>query len=179
MAVWGAFLRGINLGNRRMQMAELRACLEEAGCTEVKTVLASGNVRLAAEGSAEAVQAAIEKAIAARFGFDVGVVLRSAAQMQAMLDKHPFGDLDPKADLTRHVLMFDKPLPKGISIDSRKGDTEILRVDAREIYLACYRQANGRYTENVEDVLKPLYARLGKGGLDTMRNWNTIEKILK
>ena len=178
MALWGAFLRGINLGNRRMQTAELRACLESAGFTDVKTVLASGNVRLGAEGDEADIRQRLEKAIADRFGFAVGVVLRSESDIRAMLANHPFGSLDPATDLTRHVLMFDRPLPTGIAIAGRPGDTEILRIDARELYIAAYRQPNGRYTEHVEEVLKPLWGLLGKESLDTMRNWNTIEKIL-
>lgn len=177
--VWGAFLRGINLGKRQMKMAELKACLEAAGFAEVKTVLASGNVRFAAEGKADAIKAKLEQVIGKQFGFAVGVVLRSEAELKAMLDGHPFAGLDPEADLTRHVLLSDKPFPQGIVLESRPGDTEILRIDARELYIAGYRQPNGRYTEHVEEVLRPLYARLGKDHLDTMRNWNTIEKILK
>jgi uncharacterized protein (DUF1697 family) len=177
--LWGVFLRGINLGKRQMKMAELKACLEGAGFTEVKTVLASGNVRLRATGNAAAVKAKLEKAIADQFGYAVGVVLRSEAEMDAMLKGHPFAALDPGADLTRHILMFENDLPTGVTLESRPRDTEILRVDARDIYIAAYRQPNGRYTEHVEEVLKPLYQTLGKGSLDTMRNWNTIEKILK
>lgn len=176
---WGAFLRGINLGKRQMKMAELKTCLEAAGFTDVKTVLASGNVRVSGDGTEATVKAGLEKAIADQFGFTVGVVLRSEKEMAAMRDGHPFDALDPKADLTRHVLMFDQNLPKGTHIEGRPGDTEILRVDARDIYIAAYKQPNGRYTEHVEDVLRPLYDTLGKGVLDTMRNWNTIEKILK
>jgi len=178
MALWFAFLRGINLGKRQVRMAELKACLEAAGFDAVKTVLASGNVSLAADGSEAAIKAKLEEAIEARFGFAVGVVLRSEAEMKAMLANHPFASLDPKADVTRHVLMFDRALPKSISLEDRPGHTEILRVDPREIYIAGYKQPNGRYTEGVEEVLKPLYARLGKDGLDTMRNWNTMEKML-
>ena len=179
MALWGAFLRGINLGKRQMKMAELKACLEQAGFSDVKTVLASGNVRLSAEGAADAVKQGLEKAIEDQFGFAVGVILRSEADLAAMLENSPFGSLDPEADLTRHVLMFDRPLPAGLALAGRPGDTEILRIDERELYIAAYRQPNGRYTEHVEEVLKPLYGKLGKDGLDTMRNWNTIEKILK
>lgn len=178
MSTWLAFLRGINLGKRQVKMAELRTCLEEAGFTGIKTVVASGNVRLEADGKADAIKARLEKTIEAQFGFKVGVVLRSEAELKAMLDKHPFGKLDPKADFTRHVLLFDQPLPKGIKIEDKPGHTEILRIDSTEIYIAGYRQPNGRYTEGVEEVLKPLYAQLGKGVLDTMRNWNTIEKML-
>ena len=178
MSAWFAFLRGINLGKRQVRMAELRACLEQAGFAAVKTVVASGNVRLEAEGSADAIKEKLEKTIEAQFGFKVGVVLRSEAEMTAMLDKHPFSRLDPEADVARHVLLFDRNLPPGLTIADRPGHTEILRIDARDIYIAGYRQPNGRYTEGVEDMLKPLYARLGKGVLDTMRNWNTIEKML-
>ena len=178
MGTWVAFLRGINLGKRQVKMAELKACLEAAGFSDIKTVVASGNVRLSAEGNAEAIKQKLEQAIEARFSFPVGVVLRSEAELTEMLAGHPFGALDPKADVTRHVLMFDQKLPAGMTIADRPGHTEILRIDSRDIYIAGYRQPNGRYTEGVEEVLKPLYAKLGKGGLDTMRNWNTMEKML-
>lgn len=178
MSTWFAFLRGINLGNRQIKMAELKTCLEAADFAEIKTVAASGNVRLAADGEAGIVKSRLEKAIAGQFGFQVGVVLRARDEFESMLDDHPFGSLDRKADLTRHVLMFDRALPPGLAVDSRPGDTEILRIDPREIYIAAYRQPNGRYTEHVEEVLKPLYTNIGKGNLDTMRNWNTIEKML-
>lgn len=175
--VWFAFLRGINLGKRQIKMAELRACLEEAGLSEVKTVIASGNVRFCGESNAKAVANTVQKTIEARFGFAVGVVLRSEAELAAMVAKHPFDTLDPNADLTRHVLMFDQPLPDGLVLKDLRGNTEIVGIEDREIYVAAYRQPNGRYTENVEDVLKPLYAKLDKGVLDTMRNWNTIVKM--
>lgn len=68
---------------------------------------------------------------------------------------------------------------RSVVIEDRPGHTEIVRIDSKEIYIAGYRQPNGRYTEGVEEVLKPLYAKLGRQVLDTMRNWNTIEKVLK
>ena len=178
MGVWVAFLRGINLGKRQVKMAELRTCLEAAGFSDIKTVVASGNVRLGAQGDAEAIKAKLEQAIETQLGFKVGVVLRSEADVTTMLKDHPFGRLDPKSDCTRHVLMFDQPLPSGVEIKDRPGHTEIMRIDIRDIYIAGYRQPNGRYTEGVKEVLKPLYVQLGKGALDTMRNWNTIEKML-
>lgn len=173
-----AFLRGINLGKRQMKMAELKSCLEAAGFEAVKTILASGNVRFAHRAPADKTRALLEKTIAEKFGFSVGVILRSEAEIRAMLAESPFGGLDPAADVARHVLLFDQPLPADTKIADRPGHTEVVRIDRREIYLAGYRQPNGRYTEGVEEVLKPLYAKLGKGVLDTMRNWNTMEKVL-
>ena len=174
-----AFLRGINLGKRQMKMAELKACLEAAGLAEVKTILASGNVRFAHQAPEAETKALLEKSIEDAFGFKVGVVLRSEAEVRKMLAQHPFGTIPPEADVTRHVLMFAEPLPKDLAIEDRPGHTEIPRIDTREIYIAGFRQPNGRYTEGVDEVLKPLYARLGKGVLDTMRNWNTIEKVMQ
>jgi uncharacterized protein (DUF1697 family) len=178
MAIWFAFLRGINLGKRQVKMAELKTCLEAAGFADLKTVVASGNVRFAGDGTEAAIKARMEKAIEAQFGFVVGVVLRSETELRAMLDSQPFASLDPKADATRHVLMSDAPWPKGVKLDGMPGDTEILRIDARDLYVVGYVRPNGRYTEGVEEALKPLYAKLDKGHLDTMRNWNTIEKML-
>ena len=63
--LWFAFLRGINLGQRQVKMAELRTCLEAAGFAEVKTVVASGNVRLRAAGTADVIKEKLEAAIAA------------------------------------------------------------------------------------------------------------------
>lgn len=174
-----AFLRGINLGKRQIKMAELKACLEADGFSEVKTILASGNVRFAHAGSPDETKAKLEKIIEQQFGFKVGVILRSQAQIEKMLAGHPFDKIAADADVTRHVLLSDAAFPTGEQIKDLPGDTEILRVDSHEIYIAGYRRPNGRYTEGVEEVLKPLYAKLGKGWLDTMRNWNTIEKVLK
>lgn len=178
MTLWIAFLCGVNVGKRQMKMGALRLLLEEAGYAEVKTILASGNVRFEANATKDAVKSDLETIISAKFGFRTDVILRTGDEFAAMLKNHPFGSLDPEADLTRHVILYEHPLPP-IELESRPGDTEILRVDAREIYFAGYRQANGRYTENIEEVLKPLGKALGKTNPNTARNWNTMEKILR
>jgi uncharacterized protein (DUF1697 family) len=41
-----AFLRGINLGKRRLPMSQLKALFEELGFREVETFIASANVVL-------------------------------------------------------------------------------------------------------------------------------------
>jgi uncharacterized protein (DUF1697 family) len=177
MSLWIAFLCGVNVGKRQMKMGALRLLLEEAGYSDVKTILASGNVRFQANATAHAIKTDLEAIIAAKFGFKSEVILRSGEELAAMLEAHPFDALDPEADLARHVIFYDAPLPP-VTLGSRLGDVEILRIDGRELYFAGYRQANGRYTENVELVLKPLAKALGKTNPNTMRNWNTVEKIL-
>ncbi|MBS3850526.1 DUF1697 domain-containing protein [Devosia sp. BSSL-BM10] len=173
-----AFLRGINLGKRQIKMADLKTCLSGIGLRDIRTIVASGNVGFETDDDSN-LQARMEAVIAKTFGFQVGVVLRSESEIATMLANAPFGQLDPQADLTRHVMLFDTPLPAGLALNDRPGHTEVVRIDVREIYLAGYRQPNGRYTEGMDDLGKQIEQQLGKDRLMTARNWNTIEKALK
>ncbi|GLQ53434.1 DUF1697 domain-containing protein [Devosia nitrariae] len=178
MSLHVAFLRGINLGKRQMKMADLKACLEDMGWTEVKTILASGNVRFEAAEAGD-LKERLERALEQRFGFPVGVVLRSRADLEAMLAADPFAGLDPQADVKRYILMFDRDLPAGINLEGVPGDFDVLRIDRRDIYFLAHRLPNGRYGEGLDRIGKSLDEQVGKGRIETMRNWNTIEKALK
>jgi uncharacterized protein (DUF1697 family) len=178
MSLHVAFLRGINLGKRQMKMAELKACLEDMGLEAVKTILASGNVRFET-GSAKDLKGRLEKALEDRFGFGVGVVLRSQAEIEAMLAANPFTAVDPKADVKRYILMFDRDLPAGVKLEGMPGDFDVTRIDRRDIYFLAHKLPNGRYGEGLDKIGKPLQEQIGKGHIETMRNWNTIEKALK
>ena len=76
-----ALLRGVNVGGVRFTMADLAAALEQTGFSDVRTVLASGNVILSSDRDdpgriAEAVATVIDE----RFGFDVAVIVVSTAR---------------------------------------------------------------------------------------------------
>lgn len=178
MSDWVGLLQGVNVGKRQMKMAELKAAIEKAGFEDVRTVLASGNFCAKMAGDEGQIKSKAEAALAAAFDFPVRVVVRSRDDFEVLSASDPFATLDPRDDFTRHVIFFDAPLPQGLSLESRPRDTEILHITEREIIIAAYRQPNGRYTENIEAVLKPLYRALGNTRLSTMRNWNTLEKLL-
>lgn len=178
MSLHVAFLRGINLGRRQMKMADLKACLEDIGLTEVKTIVASGNVRFEAAEEGD-LKERLETALEERFSFPVGVVLRSRADIEAMLAAHPFAGVDPAADVKRYILMFDRDLPAGVTLDGVPGDFDVLRIDRRDIYFLAHRLPNGRYGESLDRIGKQLDEQVGKDRIETMRNWNTIEKALK
>lgn len=86
-----ALLRGINVGrNKRIGMPELRAALAAAGYSDVKTLLASGNVVLSAStGDAASVVDGVERVVVDRFGHDVRVVVRTAAELAAVAEACP------------------------------------------------------------------------------------------
>src|SRR5262245_8544037 len=93
MARYLALLRGINVGGRNIiKMSDLRDCFEAAGYGNVATHIQSGNVLFdAGAGAASKLTADIERLLGKRFGYEASVVLRSRAQMRAVVDKAPEG----------------------------------------------------------------------------------------
>jgi uncharacterized protein (DUF1697 family) len=91
MPSYVALLRGVNVGKaQRVPMAELRDVLAGLGCTDVATLLNSGNaVFRSMTRSASAYAAAIASALADRFGFDVPVVVKSAQELSAIVAGNP------------------------------------------------------------------------------------------
>lgn len=173
MTIWVAFLRGVNLGKRRMKMAELKAACEAMGLTQVKTILASGNVRFET-GDAGGLKGKLEDGLSQAFDFRIGVILRSAAEIEAMIGEAPFDKVAPEADVALHVLLTHQTLDPRPDLSGLSEYIEVPRIDEREIYFVAHRQPNGRYTEGL-DKLGPM---LPKGIEVTMRNWNTMLKVL-
>ena len=92
-----ALLRGINLGKRnRVAMAKLREVCESAGASNVRTLIASGNVVLDSDLSADALRRRLELDFEREFGFGVLFVVLSAAQMKDVVKRNPFPEADPK-----------------------------------------------------------------------------------
>ncbi|HEX5989458.1 MAG TPA: DUF1697 domain-containing protein [Solirubrobacterales bacterium] len=81
-----AFLRGMNLGNRRIKNDELRRHFEAVGFEGVATFRASGNVIFATpKREAETKLASrVESELDERLGYDVPVFLRSAEELAAV-----------------------------------------------------------------------------------------------
>lgn len=80
-----AFLRGINLGKRRVKMAELRSRVEEAGLEEVDTFLASGNVIFRhGGGDPSALEAALEEHLEDALGFATEAFVRPLTVLERL-----------------------------------------------------------------------------------------------
>lgn len=171
MTVWVAFLRAVNVGKRQMKMAELNALCAELGYTGIKTILASGNVRFECAHDPKAeLEAAIEK----RWGWSSEAVMRSGTEIETMLASAPFAAYPDEGNFHRYVMLFEKPLLQGASYTGILDDYDVVRVDAREIYLVGYRQPDGRHGPGLDKFNR----QLEKGAVATMRNWNTIPKVL-
>lgn len=167
-----ALLRGINVGkNKRIAMAALRELLSELGYGDVKTLLQSGNAVFTSRARPAALQRQIEKAIASRFGFDVSVMVRTARELETIVQANPI----PGAvhDGARFFVLFLSEEPAAAKlrgIDPAAFEPEELSVAGREIYVWCRSGV-------LESKLLPV---LGDKRLEvrtTARNWNTVTKL--
>jgi uncharacterized protein (DUF1697 family) len=167
-----ALLRGVNIGKRRMAMADLRAGLEAAGCADVATYVQSGNVVCTPPATGRRDPASwLAEAISAVAGFEVGVVVRTAAELDAVVAANPY----PQAGgTTLHVVFSAEPVPADLldGIDLDAVAPEHATVVGREVFLHLP-EGMGRA------ALPTLVERAGGRGapLATTRNWNTVLKL--
>jgi uncharacterized protein (DUF1697 family) len=83
MQTFVALMRGINVGSTRsVPMVELRALCTKAGLKRPETYIQSGNLIVDADGGADRLRRQLEKAMTARFGFAVDVVVRTATEWE-------------------------------------------------------------------------------------------------
>ena len=135
---------------------------EAAGFKSVRTYIASGNVVFKSPKSEAQVKATLEAALAAYAGKPVAVLVRTAAEMAAVVEGNPFSQMPGN----RTMAFF---LDKAPAADATKTVTnhtnEEIKLGVREIY--------GYYPDGMGvSKLKIPAARNG-----TARNMNTIAKL--
>jgi uncharacterized protein (DUF1697 family) len=161
-------LRGVNVGGKnKLPMAELRALLESLDHTEVSTFIQSGNVFFTT--AKPVTEKTLETAIAKRFGINPSVMLRTPQEMRKVVKSNPFANADPG---TLHVgFMAQKP-PAAVlaKLDAERFLPDEFVVRGREYYLHL---PNGLGRSK----LPPYLDRQLKVPA-TVRNWNTVNKLL-
>jgi uncharacterized protein (DUF1697 family) len=90
MTKFAAFLRGVNVGGVNLKMAEVATALTEAGFTDVRTILASGNVLLESSARVATVRKKAEAALRERFGYDAWVLAYDIDTVRAISEAYPF-----------------------------------------------------------------------------------------
>ena len=158
-----ALLRAVNVGGTgKLPMSELKSMCEALGFQSVRTYIASGNAVFQSAKSEAQVKAALESALAKYANKPVGVLIRSAAEMAAVLAENPFQQMPGNRT---HAHFLDKP-PVADALQTVSNSAgEELRLGQREIYVY-YPDGMG------ESKLKIPAAKNG-----TARNMNTVAKL--
>lgn len=163
MPAYVVLLRAVNVGGTgKLPMTELASMCAAEGYTDVRTYIASGNVVFRTKAKAVRIQQSLGKRLAAFAGKPVGVLVRTATEMAAVLAANPF----PKAAPNRVVAIFldQAPPPTALS-DVRGRKDEEIRPGRSEIYV--------HYGEGMAS--SKLVIPAAKNG--TARNMNTVAKL--
>jgi uncharacterized protein (DUF1697 family) len=172
MPVYVALLRGVNVGKaKRVPMADLRIVLAGLDCTDVATLLNSGNAVFRSKArSAAGCAAVIARALAARFGFDIPIVVKSLPELSAIVA----GNLlrFTEADHSRLLVAFVQDAGQLASfrkIESLVVPPEQFAIGNDAAYLLC---ASGLLASKAGAAL------IGAAGRTvTTRNWATVLKL--
>jgi uncharacterized protein (DUF1697 family) len=170
---YAAFLRGINVSNRRAKSADLCSPLEGLGFEDVETFRASGNVVFAASREPMAkLTARMEKALEASLGYDVAVFLRSAKEVRDIAGHEPFPAKWVEASegkLQISMLLRLPPAKQRGAVLALATDEDRLAFGARELYWL----PRGGMSESELD-LKEIDRLVG---VATRRTMGTIEQM--
>jgi len=108
MQTFISLLRGINVGgHKKIKMAELKQCYLSLGFIDVITYIQSGNLVFKSKlANIAEIQSLIEQVITQNFGFDVPVMVLSAASFNDYVAQLPFSNLTVEQDGSQVMLCF-------------------------------------------------------------------------
>lgn len=163
-------VRGINVGNRKIAMADLRALAEQAGFRDVRTVLNTGNVVLSADEGAEGVRNGLERALAQHFGETVPVAVRTPVAMREAAAACPF--VPETGEVVYAGFLVEPPAPEAFStLSERLPETDDAIEVGDQVVYVLYR--HGVHTSPLSNNWLERRLKVGV----TSRNLNTVRRL--
>lgn len=158
-----ALLRAVNVGGVQVKMEDLRGLCGEAGFSNVRTYIASGNVLFDSDRDEADVKAELEARLKSAYGRAIGVVVRSPAEMRAVVSANPW----PERSQTYTVAIFLDAPPPADALDRAQnvGVNEEMRLGSREIFVF-YGDGQGRSKLSIPAA-----------AAGTARNFNTVARL--
>jgi uncharacterized protein (DUF1697 family) len=170
---YAALLRGINVGGKNMlPMKDLVALCEQAGCARVRTYINSGNVIFdSSAAAAPRIGAAVTKAVEARFGFRSPVIIRSAAELDDVVNNNPFLLAGSPEELLYVSFLLALPAADRVAaLDPDRSPPDRFEVRRGEIFVLC---PNGAARTKLTNAW--FDSKLAT--VSTGRNWRTVCKL--
>lgn len=171
-----ALLRGINVsGHNMIKMDDLKALLERMGFQNVRTYIQSGNVFVDSEEEHGAtVGFRIKQEIFKEWGYDVPIIVITKEDLEACQNNNPYlkeKDVDTKK---LYFTFTSKELNESsihdLKMSQVKPDEAV--IDKNRIYVK-YAVGAGKTRFDQKYIEKKLNVTA------TMRNWNTVTKLLE
>jgi uncharacterized protein (DUF1697 family) len=162
-----AFLRGVSPLN--CKMPQLKRCFEEAGFSNVKTILSSGNVVFDSSARSEAaVERKAEKAMEQSLERSFYTIVRSTAHLQELLNTDPYARHRVPKNAKRVVTFLREARDPRMKLPLTADGASVLCVVGREVFTAYVPSSEG-----------PVFMKLIEKafGTDvTTRTWDTVRK---
>ncbi len=176
MKTYVILIRGINVGGKnKLSMSSLKKCLEDLGFFNVSTYIASGNVIVRSDKTADKVKAEIEKVLPQSFKLDsklLKVLVLTQAQLQAVIDHKPTGFGEEPAKYHSDVIfLIDIGSKEATRVFNPKEGVDTIWPGKDVIY--SQRLSSLRTKSRLSKIVgTPAYQSM------TIRNWNTTTKLL-
>lgn len=170
MNTYIALLRGINVGgHKKILMADLKLLLESIGLQNVQTYIQSGNVVFNSKEETH-LASKIAKAIEAKYGFKVPVLVKKASELSEILSKCPF--FDEKREKSYFILLEEKPTQELMDLTAAFSNTnEEFHITENSVYIY-YAVGAGKAKMGVNFFERKLKVKA------TARNYRTMAKLI-
>jgi uncharacterized protein (DUF1697 family) len=172
MGRYVAFLRGMNLGDRRVTNDEIRAHFETMGFTGVTPFLASGNIVFDAPGSDPAkLSGEIAKGLGDALNYEVPTFLRSGEEVRSIAARRVFTEEQVEAGGKVQVALLHCPPDEAAraKVLSLSSPEDRLAIRGREFYWL----PSGNMSDSeldlvsIEKIIGPM----------TIRTHRTLERV--
>jgi uncharacterized protein (DUF1697 family) len=175
MTKYVAFLRGIGPGNPNMRNDKLRTVFEEIGFTNVRPVIASGNIIFEDDRiDVLAMETKIEQTILSRLGFSTTAIIRSQSQLQRLITANPFAARIHGPTSYLLVTFTKKPTKLNFELPYHPAGKPYQLIQIVDDTL--FTVTNNTLVKTT-DLMTWLEKELGKD--ISSRTWNTILRICK
>ena len=169
-----ALLRGINVGGRNpVRMADLKACFEDDGHTEVSTYIQSGNVLFTTDAPVRTIEERLEAVLEERFGLALMVVVRTHRQLRSIVEDAPSGfGADPDRYHSDAIFLRSPLTPaQAMTVVHLREGVDQAWPGQGVLYFA--RLSAERTKSRLNKIMgTPEYRQM------TIRNWSTTTKLL-
>lgn len=173
MTAFVSLLRAINVGGRNLlKMDQLKEVHTALGLSNVLPYRQTGNVIFTSDETDSALlRKRIEESIKERCAADVTVIIRTAAELQEILDKHPFQQQEREPKWIAIMFLAEAPNAQAQDtlLQSYQGPEEIV-ISGREMYIY-YPEGIGR-SKLTHNLIEKKLKTQGTG-----RNLNTLQQL--
>jgi uncharacterized protein (DUF1697 family) len=167
---YAALLRGVSPMN--LKMPDLKTCLEQAGFTDVRTLLSSGNAVFSAPRASEStLERKIAKAMQEVLGRTFLTILRPIPELQRLIESDPYKKLKLAAGAKKVVTFLHEEPTARLKLPIELDGACILLMRGREVFSAYERTPKG-------PVFMTLIEKTYGQDLTT-RTWDTVQKVAK